>query len=135
MGQLSIYEYVAANDTYAAKAVVSKYGYSLVNADTPAAIAVCLEQLVAEQGELALRDVAALHPDKDLIVEFFGQPAPAAAPTKDGGCGCKGKKDQGAVEAYIHQAQHNSGFLQQGNTFLFAGVLILAVALIATSSK
>jgi hypothetical protein len=130
--QISLYQYVASNDTYAAKAICSKYGYSLQNADTPEAIAVCLEQLVAAEGEPALRDIAALHPDKDLLVSLYGQSQPAS--TTEGGCGCKGKKDTSSMDAYIHTAQQNTGFsLQQGNTFLFAGVIILAVAIIATS--
>jgi hypothetical protein len=128
--QISFYQYVASNDTYAAKAICSKYGYSLQNADSPNAIAVCLEQLVAAEGEPALRDIASLHPDKDLLVSLYGQQQPASS---EAGCNCNSKKDS-SMDAYIHSAQQNTGFsLQQGNTFLFAGVIILAVAIIATS--
>jgi hypothetical protein len=127
---ITIYQYVAANDTYGAKAVVNKYGYSLQNADTADAVGACLEQLVAAEGEPALRDIAALHPDKDLLVSLFAQPStPGTISESD--CGCK-KKDS-AIDQYLHSAQQSNGFsLAQGNTFLFAGVIILAVAIIAT---
>lgn len=126
---INIYEYIAANDTYAAKVVCNKYGYSLQGAETPAQIGYCLEQLVAAEGEAAFRDIVALHPDKGLLVDLYGTPVQQSASE---GCGCKKKSESKTIEAMVHSAQQNTGHtLHQGNTFLFAGVLILAVALIA----
>jgi hypothetical protein len=135
--KISIYQYIASNDPYSAKSICNKYGYSLKDVQTANDLAVCLEQLVAVEGEAAFKDIVALHPDKDLIVDLYGTQVQAASAQKaDGSCkGCS-KKSDSTVQAYLQAAQQNSGHsLQQGNTFLFAGVLILAVALIATAKS
>lgn len=103
------------------------------NVQTTDDVATCLEILVAQEGESAFRDIMALHPDKDIIVELGGSQQ-ASTTQKESGCkDCGGKKDSN-IQAAIQAAQQNTGFtMHQGNTFLFAGVLILAVAIVATS--
>lgn len=135
MENISVYEYIAANDPYGAKSICNKYSYQMANVQTTADVATCLEQLVAQEGESAFRDVMALHPDKDILLELGGsqQSQTSTQKSTDGGCkGCSGKSS--SVQAAIQAAQQNTGYtMHQGNTFLFAGVLILAVAIVATS--
>lgn len=130
---ISVYQYIAANDPYGAKAVCNKYSYQMQNVQTTDDVATCLEQLVAQEGESAFRDVMALHPDKDIILELGGSQKQTATQKTDGGCKDCGGKSSSKIEAAIQAAQQNTGYMHQGNTFLFAGVLILAVAIVATS--
>lgn len=132
MNNISVYQYIAANDPYGAKSICNKYSYQIQNVQTTDDVATCLEQLVAQEGEPAFKDLMALHPDRDIITELYGTQLPSAPAAKgDGGCKDCGKS---SVQAAIQAAQQNTGFtMHQGNTFLFAGVLILAVAIVATS--
>jgi hypothetical protein len=125
---VDIYQYIAFTDPYIAKSICSKFGMDTAQAQDEADMAECLRIVVAENGAEALSAIVDVHPDKDLILEMK---APKTA-SKD--CGCK--KSTKTTEAYIESAQSSqNGFLHQGNTFLFAGIIIVAVALIVSSNK
>lgn len=128
-----IYYTVACANPTATEAILNKYGYRVDGEPSVDELAHYLEQVVTDNGRPALMDILDAHPDKDVILQAFnGNAAPAkiqAAATEQAkkcGCGgCQGKTQAGSGYAHL---------LSQGNLFLFAGVLILAVAII-TSKK
>lgn len=66
----SLYEYVAQHNMEGVNAVLNKYGVpsqtSIPNATY------CLKTICANKGDVALKDVADIHPDKYLIQETIG---------------------------------------------------------------
>lgn len=124
-----IYQYIVEADPYAAKAICNKYGYSLANATGPADIAACLEDIVGANGQPAFLEILALHPDKDVILEVFGN-ATVSESTKTP-CGCGDTKKKSAIEAYVPTTDSSTTSIQQANVFLIAAALILAVAIIS----
>lgn len=71
MASKLFYQYIASANPTAAKAVLQSFGYKLASRNTQMWFA--LQQLVAKEGEEALKAIADIHPDKGLIVELFGQ--------------------------------------------------------------
>ena len=70
---LARYEYIAESDPYASLSVLNKYGLSLQGDNiSNQDIGQAIEQMVASNGEPALTDIMAIHPDKGIIVELFG---------------------------------------------------------------
>jgi hypothetical protein len=125
---VDIFSYIASNDEYGAKAICNKYGYDTENVNTPEDMGVCLVQLTEAVGDPAWKDILALHPDKDVILDNFGsgsQVVDAAAPKKSGDCGCKGHKK---MKDYLPSSGSQ---IKDGHIFIFAGALLLAAAIIA----
>jgi hypothetical protein len=63
---MTIYEYVAMSNPRGAKSLIESFGYRVVN---PRTMGANLRTLVAREGEEALRELAKIHPDKELILE------------------------------------------------------------------
>lgn len=126
---MDIYQYIAYSDPYLAKDVCNRFGFETNQARTEDDMADALKQLVSEHGREALAAIVDVHPDKEVILELTGS---KNSLSKD--CGCKDKKPVKTAESYVHAAQ-NGFTLQQGNTFLIAAALILAVAIISSSNK
>src|SRR6056300_1321663 len=66
---MTIYEYIAANNPVGAKRVIESFGYKVIN---PKSMGDNLRMLVAQEGEPALKSVVDLLPDKELIIEIYG---------------------------------------------------------------
>ena len=66
---MTVYEYIAETNPDAAYMVCRKYGIFQVKDQQE--LAACLERIVAQDGEDALRAVMATHPDKDILLELF----------------------------------------------------------------
>lgn len=66
---MRMYEYVARSNPRGAKALIESFGYRVTN---PKTMGANLQLLVAKEGEDALREIANLHPDKELILDFYG---------------------------------------------------------------
>lgn len=127
---VDIYQYIAYDDPYVAKSICNKFGVDTSRAQTEEDMAEALRQLVAQQGMEALSAIVDVHPDKDIILEMSGP----KTTSKD--CGCKDKKSSTSIaDSYVQQAQSSGFSLQQGNTFIIAAALILAVAVIASSKS
>jgi hypothetical protein len=56
-----------------AKAICHKYGYKISGVQSKNDLGLVLEQLVAKEGEPALKDIVHNHPDRDIIIEFEGK--------------------------------------------------------------
>ena len=79
---MNFYEYIAKTNPMGSKKVIQEFGYRVVDGRR---MGENLRMLVAQEGEPALRAIAELHPDKELLLDVF-------AP-KDGDCGCKKKSE------------------------------------------
>lgn len=123
---MTIYEYIARNNPIGAKRVIESFGYVVTQ---PKKMGDNLRMLVAQEGEPALKAVVDLHPDKDLILEVFGNE-----------CGCKSGKDnflgadgllQSAVLNNNQQQSDNSNKMAlQTNTLIVALSLLVVAGLI-----
>ena len=129
---MNFYEYIAKANPVGAKSVIQQFGYRVVDGRR---MGDNLRMLVAQEGEPALRAIAELHPDKDLILDVF-------AP-KDGDCGCKKKgesflgADATLTSAVLgnnqQQMQSDSTKLaMQTNAMLIAATIIIAAAIIVS---
>jgi hypothetical protein len=144
---MDIYEYVAQNSPLECEALCNKYGYA-VNADSTQDMGVCLQQLVAEQGEPALDDMLDLHPDRDIILDrktmdmggssaASGQPGVGSGDGKCPGCGGCQHKGTGAAADLIQQARQDSGHFFQNNQsgmFILGGLIVITLAIISTKN-
>ena len=127
---MNFYEYIAKTNPSGAKKVINEFGYRVVDGRR---MGENLRMLVAQEGEPALRAIAEMHPDKELLLEVF-------AP-KDGDCGCKKKGESflgadGVLSSAVlsnnqQQAQSDSTKLaMQTNAMLIAATIIIAAAII-----
>jgi hypothetical protein len=80
---MNVYHYIAQNNPDAANDICKKFGYFQINSIDE--LANCLQNIVAQDGESALKDVMSLHPDKDVLIELFDkkkdEPTPVATYT------------------------------------------------------
>jgi len=119
---MSLFTRVAAANPIGAKSVIKSYGYDLRTNNLPQA----LKQLVAAEGEPALRSIVDIHPDKAIILECF-----APTPVKED-CHCK-EKDKDTDKYYMNavgkmtDAQRES---QLTNSFLIVSAVMILGALI-----
>jgi hypothetical protein len=128
---MNFYEYIAKTNPSGSKKVINEFGYRVVDGRR---MGENLRMLVAQEGEPALRAIAEMHPDKELLLEVF-------AP-KDGECGCKKKGESfmgadGVLSSAVlsnnqqQQVQSDSTKLaMQTNAMLIAATIIIAAAII-----
>jgi hypothetical protein len=122
---MDIFQYVASNDPDASIAIINKYGYSVQDARSSDDVGYCLKQLVASEGEPAMKDVYAIHPDKEQIIELYGAKA-----DKDG-CGCKGAaaKSSDKVQSFMNSITNNSN--TQIQLCIIAAAILLGAAILS----
>jgi len=137
-----MFEYIATDSPNECANLCAKYGFQ-AQAETTADMGDCMSQLVQAAGEPALRDLVALHPDKDLILEQFGgsQGGNNWAGGSTGGCGCSACKAAAAgagpaSQQYLQGGAKASDFLQthQAGLFIIGGLLVVTLAIISTKS-
>lgn len=125
---MDIYEYIAASNPQAAENILSNFGYEMMNVESPTDLAECLEDLVGKEGDKALTEIVAVHPDKDLILEKFA----GGSEGKTGGCGCGGlcKKTKKYLEKTPFASFAPSSTAQ---LLIISGTVLCTVALIMRS--
>lgn len=132
-----------------AKAICHKYGYKISGVQSKNDLGVVLEQLVAKEGEPALRDIVHNHPDRDIIIEFESKDKVESNLNHCGEqhtcprCGrsgesCVCKKQYANYVNYIGEDREvqtkqptNASLVSQTNTFLLASAFLLGVAIIS----
>lgn len=124
MQNLNVYEYVAHSNPFMAKKIIESFDYRVTSRDMGSN----LRTLVANEGEPALKAILDQHPDKDIILEVFGN-----SNKEQKKCSCsKTNSDDNYVKYMYASGQSESKTLgMQTNTMLLASALILAVAIIA----
>lgn len=124
---MSVYQYVAENNPMVAEGIMDSFGYTIAN--TPD---MGLSQLVAKVGEPALKKVMDNHPDKEIILELFGNES-----SDKTSCGCKSCTHR--HENYLNasgdmpspsQPKSQDIMANQTNVILLVSALFISVALI-----
>ena len=107
--EMNVYYYIADSNSDAANKLCNKYGYYQIRSIDE--LAYCLQEIVANEGEGALKEIMELHPDKDVVLELFEKKSEIIVPTqvmeqpkKD--CSCMLNADG---------AQSNQGIASQTN--------------------
>ena len=123
---MGMYQYIADNNTDAALAVCDKYGYDCKTTDD---VAEALEQIVASHGEDGLREIAEVHPEREIFVHFL-----TVKPQGACGDGCKGDFYKNIQRAKIgYSATGVASVMQPSvvkNISSNTGILILAAAVL-----
>lgn len=131
-----MYGYVAENDPYKAKAICHKYGYKMQGVNSKSDLGLLLEQLVAKEGEPALRDIVLNHPDRELIVEMEMSNSDSSIRALPSTTVSERREISYAdfVNYIGEEKASRNNSVSQTNTFLLATAFILGVAII-TSKK
>jgi hypothetical protein len=127
-----------------AKAICHKYGYKISGVQSKDDLGVCLEQLVAKEGEIALVDIVNNHPDKDLIIEITEKQKPSVIENSIGFYGNEAYQMREQKRQYAdfmnfmgeenktkEIQSSNNNMMAQTNTFLLASAFLLGVAIIS----
>lgn len=122
---MTIYEYIARNNPSGAKRVIESFGYVVTQ---PKKMGDNLRMLVAQEGEPALKAVVDLHPDKDLIIEVFGNNQGKA--TADNFFGADGLLQSAVLSNNQQQNDSNNKMVLQTNTLIVALSLLVVAGLI-----
>lgn len=132
----TVYDYVAINNPQGAKQICEAFGYRVTNSRD---MSQNLKTLVNNEGEEAVRMIMDYHPDKDIILDFFGTKKQEQQATNFG----FQNNDNTAVRA-IEQFLNANGRQENSeartlatntNTIIFASALVLAVAIIFKNDK
>lgn len=124
---MSIYTSVASSNPYHAKAVLHKYGYKATNVRTTEDLGLCLQKLVAAEGEPALKDIAEGHPDKGLLLEMFSIEKKDDFKNYSGDCPCRCRERFMSFDA---KSDKPSSVTRETNIYILAAALLLAAAII-----
>jgi hypothetical protein len=135
---MNIYNYVAHNNPIVAKAICTKFGYRVSNVNSKDDLGECLRQVVASEGEPALKEIVKNHPDKEIILEYFSNDQFAAMDGTGGNykttneCSCQKKCECQKRETYANAdgSNQSKSLTAQTNVILVAASLFLAVAII-----
>jgi hypothetical protein len=123
---MDVYKYIAESNPEVAKNVIESFGYEHANTSDMG-----LSQLVAREGESALKKIMLNHPDKDIIIEMFSEKQ-----TTPCGCGCGARKKEGFLNVVGDESpkeKDNSGtsmIAQQTNVMILVSALFIFTALI-----
>jgi len=135
----TVYDYIATTDPYSAKKIVEDFGYTITN---PKDMSANLKTLVNNEGEDALRCIMEAHPDKDIILEFFGKKESSKKNDRSdandfGGSNPYFGFNQGMQYANASGSEKTDAniLVSNTNTMIFASALILAVAIIFKNDK
>jgi hypothetical protein len=124
---MNVYYYIADSKPDAANKVCNKYGYYQIQSIDE--IAYCLQEIVANQGESALKEIMDLHPDKDVVLELFEKKSEIIVPTpimeqeRKRDCSCMLNAD-GAT-------QSNQGIASQTNIMILVAAMIVSISIIS----
>ena len=66
---MSVYKYIADSDPNNTKMVIESFGYEITDSRN---LGKSLAELIHNVGEPALKKAMEIHPDKDIILEYFG---------------------------------------------------------------
>ena len=123
---MNIYEYIARSNPRGARMVIQEFGYRITDNKR---MGDNLRMLVAQEGEPALKAVVDLHPDKDLILEVFGNSQSLKA-TGDNFYGADGLLQSAVLNNNQQQTDSNNKMVLQTNTLIVALSLLVVAGLI-----
>jgi hypothetical protein len=120
---MDVYKYVAESNPILTQGIIESFGYE--HANTPD---MGLSQLVAKEGEPALKKIMDNHPDKNIILELFSN--------TDTNCNCNSRKNEsflnvnGSNEVAKEKENSSSNVIaQQTNVMILVSALFIFTAL------
>ena len=125
---MTMYEYVAMSNPRGAKSLIESFGYQVTN---PRTMGANLRMLVSQEGESALKSIAQMHPDKELILEACGVNKRESFMGVDGlinGTTQNNNKNQ-------QDANDSTKLAYQTNAMMIVVALIIASAIIVNQKK
>lgn len=132
---MTVYSYISQNNPDGAYEICKKYGY--FDVQTLDELSYCLQDIVSTKSEEGLSDVLSIHPEKDVILELYQvkveteptaesiKPLQTSMPTPilpDTDCSCNTKNADGAQVSSV---------VNQTNTYILVGALIVSIAIIS----
>ena len=125
---MNVYLYIAQSNPDAAFEACKKYGY--FDVQNIEELAQSLQLIVAQNGEESFKEVMDLHPDKEVLLELFDKKKDddvviVASALQKEDCGCK-------MNATGTTPEKTGGLVNQTNTYILVGALIVAFAVILT---
>lgn len=129
--KVNIFTYTAAANPYFVRSLAHKYGYEF---DKDQNLASVLQQLVSYEGEPAMVEIIENNPDKDLFMDYFEKKY-SKKEEKNGGL-----EQTKMLETYMNfsgqlqaaqQTQENKALTSQTSLMVFAGAVLIAIAIIS----
>ena len=132
---MTVYCYISQNNPDGAYEICKKYGY--FDVQTLDELSYCLQDIVSTKSEEGLLDVLSIHPEKDVILELYQvkveteptaesiKPLQTSMPTpiiETSDCSCNTKNADGTQVSSV---------VNQTNTFILVGALIVSIAIIS----
>lgn len=123
-----MYEYVAMSNPREAKSLIESFGYRVTN---PRTMGANLRMLVSQEGESALKAIAQMHPDRELILEACG------ASKRESFMGVDGLINGTTTNTNQNQQDANDStkLAYQTNAMMIVVALIIASAIIVNQKK
>ena len=110
---MSDYNDIAKRNPQGAVSVISSFGYEIVDRSN---LGQSLNELVAQEGEPALKKIMEIHPDKDIILELFSN---QATDTEKKGCDCSSCNEKNSDKNFERGFERN--FERYDNFSNFSG--------------
>lgn len=129
---MTIYEYIAQSDPMGSKRLIESFGYRVTN---PRTMGANLRMLVAQEGEDALKEIAKMHPDKELILEVCNE-----GQKKDTYFGADGGlqtiiNGQNSANKMAQDSNDTTKLAYQTNAMMIVVALLVSVAVIVHKQK
>lgn len=138
---MNVYLYIAENNPDEAYEICKKYGYFNINSIEELADA--LKSIVAENGQEPLEEILNIHPEKEVILEIFDKKKVIdekplediiqkifdknkPVPMEKQDCGCMKSADATTTTQVAPSAVVN-----QTNTYILVGALIVSIAILS----
>jgi hypothetical protein len=120
---LNVYNHIAHNNTDKALEVCKKYGYMPANYNE---LSFCLEDIVAKEGEPALKEIMEIHPDKEVLLELFEPKPEPPVMERNRDCSCMMNADGN---------NQQQGIASQTNLVILVAAMIVAISVISIKTK
>ena len=128
-----MYNYIADSNPDAAFALLNKNGYGNI-VETQDDIPYALTNMVAVDGEPALRAILQLHPDRDVIIEDY-----QSSEKRRGFVGMDGETTRNCSGCHKNAtgdvATQTTSIVSQTNTFILIGALAITFAIIVAAKN
>jgi hypothetical protein len=130
--RVNIFTYTAQANPYFVRSLAHKYGYEF---DKDQSLDTVLQQLVSYEGESALMEIIENNPDKDLFMDYFEKKYSKKEDKNNSGV-----EHARILESYMNfsgqlqaaqQTQENKSLTAQTSLMVFAGAVIIAIAIIS----
>ena len=131
---MNVYYYIAESNPDLAFGICNKYGFFQLNSTQE--LADCLEEIVASEGEDAFKEVMDLHPDKEVILELYDKKKEPEEPVKPLQQNANGNGYNGEFRRVrVNATGGNSSVVNQTNTYILVGALIVSLAIISSKKS